>query len=100
MAGNANSADEEVTRILGGIYLGGIRPIIDHRPLGAEFNITHILSVIKFQVIPEYLIRKGYTLKNIPIDDDDVTDVLQYFDETNRFIDQCLFPNELSIRPD
>ncbi|CAI4065644.1 hypothetical protein SUVZ_09G1830 [Saccharomyces uvarum] len=99
MAENTVPIEEEVVRILGGIYLGGIRPIVDHRPLGAEFNITHILSAIRFQVIPEYLIRKGYTLKNIPIDDDDVTDVLQYFDETNRFIDQCLFPNEIEYSP-
>ena len=28
-----------------------------------------------------------------------MTDVLQYFDETNRFIDQCLFPNEVEYSP-
>ncbi|CCK73427.1 tyrosine protein phosphatase YVH1 NDAI_0G04420 [Naumovozyma dairenensis CBS 421] len=91
--------DPNVTRILGGLYLGGIQPIVDHTPLSAQFKISHILSIIKFQVIPEYLVRKGYTLKNIPIDDDHTTDILQYFNETNSFIDSCLFPNEKEYDP-
>lgn len=89
----------DIDRVLGGIHVGGLQPIIDHISLKAEYNITHILSVIKFQVIPEYLIRKSYTLKNIPIDDDDTTDILQYINETNRFIDSCLFPDETEYDP-
>ncbi|EDO15822.1 hypothetical protein Kpol_1057p10 [Vanderwaltozyma polyspora DSM 70294] len=94
------SNEPDLTRILGGIYVGSIDPIVKHTPLHAEYNITHILSVIKFQVIPEYLIRKNYTLKNIPIDDDDYTDILQYFNETNTFIDNCLFPDEPEYSPE
>lgn len=89
----------DLIRILGGIYIGGLGPIIKHIPLRAQYNITHILSVIRFDVIPEYLVKKSYTLKNIPIDDDDSTDILEHFNETNRFIDQCLFPNELEYNP-
>lgn len=91
--------EHDITRILGGIYIGGIQPIVDHVPLNAAYKITHILSVVKFQVIPEYLVRKGYTLKNIPIDDDDTTDILQYIDEANKFLDLCLFPDEMEYNP-
>lgn len=89
----------DITRILGNIYVGGIQAISEHVPLSAQFGITHILSVIKFQVIPEYLVRKNYTLKNISIDDDDCTDILQYINECNKFLDQCLFPNEREYDP-
>lgn len=89
----------DVSRILGNIYISGIQPIIDHTPLKAQYNITHILSIIKFNVIPEYLVRKGYTLKNIAIDDLPTEDIIQYFNETNKFIDECLFPNELEYDP-
>ncbi|SCU88596.1 LAME_0E00474g1_1 [Lachancea meyersii CBS 8951] len=86
-------------RVLGNIYVGSVQPIIDHVPLKADYNITHILSVMKFQVLPEYLIRKSYTLKNIAINDDETTDILQYLDETNTFLDNCLFPDELEYDP-
>lgn len=90
---------DEVSRILGGIYLGGFLPIANHVPLKVQYNVTHILSVLKLETIPEYLIRKGYTFKNIPIDDDDVTDIIQYFNETNKFIDECLYPMEQEYDP-
>lgn len=89
----------EVTRVLGGIYMGGFTPLANHTPLKAEYNITHILSVIKLDTIPEYLVRKGYTLKSIPIDDDDTTDILQYFNESNKFLDHCLYPYEQEYDP-
>lgn len=93
-------SEVDLTRVLGGIYVGGVQPIVDHIPLGAEYKISHILSIMKFQVIPEYLIRKGYTMKNIPIDDNENEDILQYIDETNSFIDHCLFPDEVEYNPD
>lgn len=91
--------EADISRILGNIYIGSIQPISEHIPLNAQYNITHILSVIKFQIIPEYLVRKNYTLKNVGIDDDDTTDILQYFNETNKFLDHCLFPNEREYDP-
>ncbi|CAD1785309.1 similar to Saccharomyces cerevisiae YIR026C YVH1 Protein phosphatase involved in vegetative growth at low temperatures, sporulation, and glycogen accumulation [Maudiozyma barnettii] len=89
----------DVSRILGNIYISGVQPIVDHTPLKVQYGITHILSVIRFNVIPEYLVRKGYTLKNISIDDIGTEDILQHFNETNNFIDECLFPNELEYNP-
>ncbi|KAL6937328.1 tyrosine protein phosphatase yvh1 [Hanseniaspora osmophila] len=86
-------------KILGGIYCGSVQPIVDHTPLMAQYNITHILSVLKFNVIPEYLVRKSYTMKNVPIDDDETTDILQYINECNTFIDRCLFPDEIEYDP-
>ncbi|KAH3900107.1 probable Tyrosine-protein phosphatase YVH1 [Saccharomycodes ludwigii] len=86
-------------RILGGIYVGSVQPIIDHTPLKSQYNITHVLSIIKFKVLPEYLVRKSYALKNVPIDDSDTVDILQYINECNRFIDQCLYPNEPEYDP-
>ncbi|SCV02365.1 LANO_0F17238g1_1 [Lachancea nothofagi CBS 11611] len=88
-----------IDRVLGNIYVGPVQPIIDHVPLKVDHNISHILSVMKFQILPEYLIRKSYTLKNIPIDDDDTTDVLQFINETNTFLDHCLFPHEPEYNP-
>ncbi|KAM3164127.1 Protein-tyrosine-phosphatase [Lachancea thermotolerans] len=88
-----------IDRILGNIYVGSVQPIIDHVPLRTDYNISHILSVMKFEVLPEYLVRKSYTLKNVAIDDDETTDILQYIDETNRFIDSCLFPHEPEYDP-
>ncbi|CCH57872.1 hypothetical protein TBLA_0A00710 [Henningerozyma blattae CBS 6284] len=90
----------DLTRILGGIYLGSLQPIQDHTPLRAQYNVTHILSIIRFQIIPEYLVRKGYSVKNIPIDDDMKTDILKYINESNKFIDHCLYPNEVEYSPD
>lgn len=89
----------DIDRILGGIYVGSYQPIVDHFPLRTEHNISHILSVMKFEVIPEYLVRKSYVLKNISIDDDSTTDILQYINESNRFIDSCLFPGEPEYDP-
>ncbi|CEP62198.1 tyrosine protein phosphatase YVH1 LALA0_S04e10066g [Lachancea lanzarotensis] len=88
-----------VDRILGNIYVGPCQPIIDHVPLKADYNISHILSVMKFEVLPEYLIRKNYTIKNIPIDDDETTDILQFLNEANVFMDHCLFPHEPEYNP-
>ncbi|QLG74701.1 hypothetical protein HG535_0H00260 [Zygotorulaspora mrakii] len=92
-------AEADIIRIIGGIYIGGIQPIAEHVPLNAIYKITHVLSVIKFQVIPEYLVRKGYIMKNIAINDDDTTDILQYINETNMFLDLCLFPDETEYDP-
>lgn len=94
-----SEVEPDLTRILGGIYVGSILPIAHHTPLKVNYGITDILSVIKFEIIPEYLVRKNYTLKNIPIDDDSTTDVLKYFNETNMFIDSCLFPDEIEYDP-
>ncbi|CAR27531.1 hypothetical protein ZYGR_0N00120 [Zygosaccharomyces rouxii] len=91
--------EPDLNRILGGIYVGGIQPISEHVPLHGKWEITHILSIIKFEVIPEYLVRKSYTLKNISIDDDLHTNILEYFNESNRFLDNCLYPNELEYDP-
>ena len=89
----------DITRILGNIYISGFRPISDHVPLRAQYKITHIVSTLKFDTIPEYLIKKGYTLKVIPVDDSEEEDIFQYLNETNGFIDRCLFPNALEYDP-
>lgn len=91
--------EPDLNRILGGIYIGSIQPISEHVSLHGQYEITHILSIIKFEVIPEYLVRKSYTLKNIPIDDDLNTNILQYFNESNRFLDGCLYPDEFEYDP-
>lgn len=89
----------DVSRILGNIYISGVQPIVDHAPLKAQYGITHILSVLRLNIIPEYLVRKGYTLKNIGIDDTETTDLLEHLGETNKFFDEALFPNELEYDP-
>lgn len=88
-------SEPDLTRIIGGIYIGSVKPIIDHVPLGASYNITSILSIMHWNVVPEYLVRKNYQLKNIDIDDTENEDILQYFNETNKFIDQCLYPDTI-----
>ncbi|CCK73095.1 tyrosine protein phosphatase YVH1 KNAG_0M02420 [Huiozyma naganishii CBS 8797] len=93
------SDSEDVNRVLGGIYIGNVQPIVDHVPLMVQYNISHILSVMPFNVIPEYLVRKSYVLKNVPVNDSPTEDILKYFNETNKFIDECLFPNEIEYDP-
>lgn len=91
-------------KILGGIYVGSVVPIMTHVPLKVEYHVSHILSCMKFDKIPEYLVKKGYTLKNIDLNDDslyfdDVVDLIKYVNEANEFIDHAIFPNEENYNP-
>lgn len=90
----------DVDRVLGGIYIGSLRAIQEHYPLRAQLGITHILSTVNFEVIPEYLVRKGYTVKNIPVRDDGASDIMQFINDANRFIDSCLYPEEPERNPE
>lgn len=91
-------------KILGGIYVGSVVPIMTHVPLKVQYNITHILSCMKFDKIPEYLVKKGYTLQNIDVNDDtlyfeNIVDLLKYVNDANEFIDHAIFPNEENYNP-
>lgn len=91
-------------KILGGIYVGSVVPIMTHVPLKVQYNITHILSCMKFDKIPEYLVKKGYTLKNIDVNDDtlyfeNLVDLLKHVNAANEFIDHAIFPNEENYSP-
>lgn len=79
-----------VHRILGGIFLSSIDPINQEIELRKEYGITHILSVLSDPISSDYL--EGYTHKQIDVTDEETSNLLQFFPETNEFIDSVLFP--------
>ncbi|ODV67644.1 dual specificity protein phosphatase 12 [Hyphopichia burtonii NRRL Y-1933] len=78
-----------IYRILGGIYLSSIEPINANVDLRSEFNITHVLSVIPGPISSQFL--QNYIHKQIEVTDEETSNLLQYFPETNEFIDFALF---------
>ncbi|GMM37092.1 tyrosine protein phosphatase [Saccharomycopsis crataegensis] len=77
-------------RILGGIYVGSYQPLAVGVDLKGKYKITHILSVIKGE-LPDGL-KKQYTVKQIEIDDEETTNILDFLNETNKFINEALYP--------
>lgn len=77
-------------RILGGIYLSSIEPLNDNVDFKHQYNITHIISAIPGTIPNNYV--HDYVHKQIDITDEETTNIMQYFPETNDFIDSCLFP--------
>ncbi|KAI0465324.1 hypothetical protein LJB42_000556 [Komagataella kurtzmanii] len=76
-------------RILGGIYVSSIEPLTQGVDLKKEYNISSILSVLTDDIPEEY--TRNYNYKQISVLDDEKTNILQYFDEANNFIDEALF---------
>lgn len=85
-------------RILGGIYLSSFEPLNNRVNLKDDYNISHILSVLPGP-IPE-IYKNEYTHKQIEVTDEETTNLLQYFNETNEFIDKALYSNEVSKEED
>lgn len=81
-------------RVLGGLYIGSYLSLTGSEKNFLEQNhITHIVSAFKGELSEDF--QSKYTIKSIPVDDDDITNIIQYFDEANNFINQALFPDEI-----
>lgn len=80
-----------VKRILGGLYLSSIDPILKEIDLKSEYGITHILSVVPGTMKESYF--SDYEWKQIEITDEETTNVIQYFPESYAFIESALFQN-------
>lgn len=79
-----------IHRILGGIYLSSIEPLNDNVDLKQQYNITHIVSAVSGAIPGNYVL--DYVHKQIDVTDEETSNIIQYFPETNDFIDSCLFP--------
>ncbi|KAH3676282.1 hypothetical protein WICPIJ_009157 [Wickerhamomyces pijperi] len=79
-------------RILGGLYISGYDAFIREGDIAEKYNITHIVTVFKGALPEDYYDR--FTIKGIEIDDLVSTNIIQYFEETNQFINTALFPDE------
>lgn len=77
-------------RILGGIYLLSIEPVNAGVDFNAEHGISHIISVVP-GVLPSH-ITSQYTHLQIPITDEETTNLLDELPQATDFIDAALFP--------
>lgn len=76
-------------RVLGGLYIGSIEPIEDGIDLKKDYNITHVLSVVPGDV--KLHDEEKYTHKCIEVSDEENTNILEYLNEANEFIDCALY---------
>lgn len=83
-------------RILGGVFVSSVQPLNDEVDLLKEYNITHILSILPGPIPKIY--TQNYNHKQIEINDDEYTDIIKYFPETNHFIRSLLFGNDTSLK--
>lgn len=68
------------------IYVGSIYSLTSVRDL-ENANITHILSLLRGHV--NDMTESGFEHFHIEIDDDDEEDIMRFFDQTNRFIEDA-----------
>ncbi|KAI7613957.1 hypothetical protein KC319_g19975, partial [Hortaea werneckii] len=86
----------------GNLYIGGLHALYSHPHLLREAKISHILSVIDFDISTEGNqngtgngsggggVLEGYQHLMIREDDEPSANLLQHFERTNRFIDEGL----------
>ena len=79
---------DEVPRT-GGLYIGGLHALYQKPDLFARAKITHILSVLDFDIYEAGHFEK-YTHLMIRVDDDPNEILLHHFKETNAFIGRAL----------
>lgn len=77
-------------RILGGIYLLSIEPVNAGVDFRAENGISHILSVLPGP-LPAHITAQ-YTHLQIPITDEETTNLLDDLPRATEFIESALFP--------
>ncbi len=79
-------------RIIGGIYVGSLNALLlSGSRLKKSNNITHILSIMNGDM-PINAEIESYTWKHIDELDEESTNLIQYFTETNEFIESALYP--------
>ena len=73
----------------GNLYIGGLHALFQKPDLFKEAQITHILSILDYDLY-EAGHFKEYKHLQIRLDDDPNENILQHFEETNRFLDSAL----------
>ena len=73
----------------GKLYIGGLHALYQKPLLFEQAGITHILSVLDFDIY-EAGAFKQYKHLHIRIDDDPNENLLQHFQDSNTFIEQAL----------
>lgn len=73
-------------RVADGLYVGSIHTLSSPRDLH-NHNITHAISLLRDNV--RDLSEHGVNHLHVRIDDDDEEDIMKYFAETNKFIQQA-----------
>jgi dual specificity phosphatase 12 len=82
-------------RILGGLYISSYPHLLTNRAECEENNITHLVSVFKGTFPASF---NKYTLHSIPVDDLESTNIIEWFDDANDFINRALFPGQTEIQ--
>ncbi|OWB82405.1 hypothetical protein B5S33_g1031 [[Candida] boidinii] len=91
----AEAESQGIYRILGGIYLSNIDPFVKQIDLDEKYGIQNIVSVIR-EDLPSKYRKSPYNLLHIPIDDDPQENILQYLHQTNEFLSDKLFGEQIS----
>jgi dual specificity phosphatase 12 len=73
----------------GKLYIGGLHALYQKPDLFDRAGITHILSVLDFDIY-EAGAFKQYRQLHIKLDDDPNSNLLQHFPESNKFIEDAL----------
>lgn len=73
----------------GKLYIGGLHALYQRPDLFKEAGITHIVSVIDFNIY-EAGAFKQYERLHIRLDDHPNENLLEYFNETSQYIDDAL----------
>jgi dual specificity phosphatase 12 len=82
-----------VDRILGGLYLSSYDEFVREGDVTEKHGITHIVTVFKGTLPADYYDR--FEILSIEVDDDEASDIIQYFPKANKFINDALFPDEV-----
>ncbi|KAG7857363.1 hypothetical protein KL939_003251 [Ogataea angusta] len=79
-------------RVLGGIYISSAEPLYEGLDISMGHGIEHVISVQK-QSVPESYTKTPYRHLQIPVDDDETSNIIAFFEQTNRFICFALYGN-------
>ncbi|GMM32230.1 tyrosine protein phosphatase [Martiniozyma asiatica (nom. inval.)] len=81
--------DPNIYRPLGPIYFSSIYPLLNDQNLNESHKIKTIISVTTTEIPVKYT-QEPYTHLQIPVLDLSDSNILKYFDEINRLIDQTI----------
>ncbi|QPG73334.1 hypothetical protein FOA43_000644 [Brettanomyces nanus] len=93
---DSNSDDDEVYRVLGGLYISSMKSLSTAVDLNTKYGIDSIISVQKEQ-IPLYY--EHYHRLQVPVDDLDSENLFLQFRKVNSFIENVLHPKETQTSP-
>lgn len=75
-------------KITDGVYIGPLQALNDVEELKSH-GITGIISLVK-EDVPDMATNGGFQQLQVQIDDDEDQDIMQYFGQTNKFIEGIL----------